>query len=198
MCATSIPQRCHPRAQVWKPTMEKAREIRPSARMPVPAPPVRRARRLSFTGPGHNFWREFLDKELQKEIQEAELPHGKPGEGEPSETTPGELSERTFSLREWSQKWSNFHWYLGNMMIRCLVLSRFSNIDEAHSVNVGVLGNADATFFGVASWKKMHVGEDGLLCRRPDMTGPHQLCMAVWKATDIDLRKAPILASLSD
>eukprot|EP00435_Cladocopium_sp_Y103_P048159 s2176_g14.t1 len=47
---------------VWKPTMEKAREIRIRS--------AGAARRLSFTGPGHNFWREFLQEDVKREIQQ--------------------------------------------------------------------------------------------------------------------------------
>ena len=52
--------------EVWKPTMEKAREIRSSSRSA--------ARRLSFTGPGHNFWREFLQEEVKREIEQVGKP----------------------------------------------------------------------------------------------------------------------------
>lgn len=51
--------------EVWKPTMEKAREIRSSRSA---------ARRLSFTGPGHNFWREFLQEEVKREIEQVGKP----------------------------------------------------------------------------------------------------------------------------
>lgn len=46
---------------VWKPVMEKAREIHPLVGPGAP-------RRLSFNGPGHNWWREFLHEDVRKEI----------------------------------------------------------------------------------------------------------------------------------
>lgn len=60
---------------VWKPTMEKARAIRSSSGARSAAAASSRsaasaARRLSFTGPGHNFWREFLQEDVKREIQQ--------------------------------------------------------------------------------------------------------------------------------
>eukprot|EP00439_Symbiodinium_sp_Y106_P041377 s4608_g5.t1 len=49
---------------VWRPVMEKARQIRPSGS----ATSVEGQRRLSFNGPGSNFWREFLHDDVRKEI----------------------------------------------------------------------------------------------------------------------------------
>ena len=59
--------------KVWKPTMERAREIRSSTQSSGAGGAG--ARRLSFTGPGHNFWREFLQEDVQREIQQVEIFH---------------------------------------------------------------------------------------------------------------------------
>ena len=65
--------------EVWKPTMEKARAIRSSSGARSAAAASSRsaasaARRLSFTGPGHNFWREFLQEDVKREIQQVGKP----------------------------------------------------------------------------------------------------------------------------
>ncbi|OLP88769.1 hypothetical protein AK812_SmicGene29847 [Symbiodinium microadriaticum] len=49
---------------VWRPVMEKARQIRPSGSARL----FEGQRRLSFNGPGSNFWREFLHDDVRKEI----------------------------------------------------------------------------------------------------------------------------------
>ena len=65
--------------EVWKPTMEKARAIRSSSGARSAAAASSRsaasaARRLSFTGPGHNFWCEFLQEDVKREIQQVGKP----------------------------------------------------------------------------------------------------------------------------
>ncbi|CAE7193061.1 unnamed protein product [Symbiodinium pilosum] len=50
---------------VWRPVMEKARQIRPRSGSSVEG-----HRRLSFNGPSSNFWREFLHEDVRKEILE--------------------------------------------------------------------------------------------------------------------------------
>eukprot|EP00931_Biecheleriopsis_adriatica_P091973 TRINITY_DN65815_c0_g1_i1.p1 TRINITY_DN65815_c0_g1~~TRINITY_DN65815_c0_g1_i1.p1 ORF type:complete len:469 (+),score=92.24 TRINITY_DN65815_c0_g1_i1:40-1446(+) len=71
---------------VWKPTMEKARKIKPFSEYEFSARRLRQQqshagarsheqggglmRRLSFNGPGSNFWREFISPDVRKDILE--------------------------------------------------------------------------------------------------------------------------------